>query len=81
MFAPDYTSRQLGYERVYQPLCKVADTLFHIKGDEVCQWFRHIELERVEMIEPGRTYRDGGDDGLSPTFTFALPRSRVGALG
>ena len=27
--------RPLGYERVYLPLCKVADTLFHIQGDEV----------------------------------------------
>ena len=26
----------LGYERVYLPLCKVADTPFHIQGDELC---------------------------------------------
>ena len=25
--------RDLGYERVYLPLCKVADTPFHIQGD------------------------------------------------
>ena len=25
----------LGYERVYLPLCKVADTPFHIQGDEL----------------------------------------------
>ena len=25
--------RPLGYERVYLPLCKVADTPFHIKKD------------------------------------------------
>ena len=25
----------LGYERVYLPLCKVADTPFHIQGDEI----------------------------------------------
>ena len=24
----------IGYERVYLPLCKVADTPFHIQGDE-----------------------------------------------
>ena len=24
-----------GYERVYLPLCKVADTPFHIKGDDI----------------------------------------------
>ena len=29
------TSRPLWYERVYLPLCKVADTLFHIQGNEV----------------------------------------------
>ena len=26
--------RPLGYERVYMPRCKVADTPFHIQGDE-----------------------------------------------
>ena len=28
--------RPLGYERVYLPLYKVADTPFHIYGDEIC---------------------------------------------
>ena len=27
--------RSLGYERVYLPLCKVADTPFHIQGDDI----------------------------------------------
>ena len=27
--------RPLGYERVYLPLCKVADAPFHIQGDEM----------------------------------------------
>ena len=27
--------RYLGYERVYMPLCKVADTPFHIQGDDM----------------------------------------------
>ena len=27
--------RHLGYERVYLPLYKVADTPFHIQGDDV----------------------------------------------
>ena len=27
--------RPLGYERVYLPLCKVADTPFHIQGDDL----------------------------------------------
>ena len=32
-----YIYRTLGYERVYLPLGKVADTPFHIQGDEyVC---------------------------------------------
>ena len=31
--------RRPGYERVYLPLCKVADTPFHIQGDDMllCQ--------------------------------------------
>ena len=28
--------RHLGYERVYLPLYQVADTPFHIQGDEIC---------------------------------------------
>ena len=28
-------SRPLGYERVYLPLCEVADTPFHIQGDDL----------------------------------------------
>ena len=28
------TLRPLGYERAYMPLCKVADTPFHIQGDD-----------------------------------------------
>ena len=27
--------RLFGYERVYLPLCKVADTPFHIQGDDI----------------------------------------------
>ena len=27
--------RSHGYERVYLPLCKVADTPFHIQGDKL----------------------------------------------
>ena len=29
------TYRPLGYERVHLPLCKVADTPFHIQGDDM----------------------------------------------
>ena len=29
-----YIIRPLGYERVYLPLCEVADTPFHNQGDE-----------------------------------------------
>ena len=28
-------NRPLGYERVYLPLCQVADTPFHIQGDDI----------------------------------------------
>ena len=30
-----YVFCNLGYERVYLPLCKVADTPFHIQGDDI----------------------------------------------
>ena len=33
LFVPEY--RPLGYESVYLLLCKVADTPFHIQGDEL----------------------------------------------
>ena len=32
--------RHLGYERVYLPLYEVADTPFHIQGDELCLLFK-----------------------------------------
>ena len=30
--------RPLGYERVYLPLYKVADTPFHTQGDDMCTY-------------------------------------------
>ena len=33
----DLTHRLLGYERVYLPLCKVADTPFHTQGDNMLE--------------------------------------------
>ena len=36
MISHDIT-RPLGYERVYLPLYKGADTPFHIQGDELCR--------------------------------------------
>ena len=30
-----YIYRPLGHERVFLPLCKVADTPFHIQGDNI----------------------------------------------
>ena len=35
-------SRRLEYERVYLPLCEVADTPFHIQGDEVRAYNQYI---------------------------------------
>ena len=37
------TFRPLGYERVYLPLCNVADTPFHIQGDELYN-FKFLDL-------------------------------------
>ena len=34
VFAHRFTLHPLGYERVYLPLCNVADTPFHIQGDD-----------------------------------------------
>ena len=34
-FIFSWTNRLLGYERVYLPLCEVADTPFHIQGYEI----------------------------------------------
>ena len=41
------TCRVLGYERVYLPLCKVADTPFHIQGDAVCC---HAEVNKQLLL-------------------------------
>ena len=30
--------RPFGYERVYLPLCEVADTTFHIQGNDYGRW-------------------------------------------
>ena len=47
------TNRLLGYERVYLPLCKCADTPFHIHGDQmfsfsssqtVLFWLQYVEM-------------------------------------
>ena len=36
------SNRPFGYERVYLPLWKVADTPFHIQGDEMYQSNIHL---------------------------------------
>ena len=40
------TYHPLGYERVYLPLCKVADTPFHIQRDDIC----YIKVFEVYII-------------------------------
>ena len=45
------THRPLVYERVYLPLCQVADTPFHIQGDEIgnaCQ-FEYLKHQLNEL--------------------------------
>ena len=50
------TYHSLGYERVYLPLCKVADTPFHIQGDEytLITWYHIIQRGSTDVC--GLTY-------------------------
>ena len=45
------TIRPLGYERVYLPLYKVADTPFHIQGDDI--YVQSRESSRRKINFPG----------------------------
>ena len=40
-------NRPLGYERVYLPLCKVADTPFHIQGDEMSDQIKQTTIAKI----------------------------------
>ena len=43
--------RPLGYEKVYLPLCKVADTLYHIQGDDIWpKWFEAYNSKRATWL-------------------------------
>ena len=42
------TQRPLEYERVYQPLYKVADTPFHIQRDDLCSQL--LEVKNVSHL-------------------------------
>ena len=46
----EYKIRPLGYERVYLPLRKVADTPFHIQGDELFKDSSHILFTMLIFI-------------------------------
>ena len=39
-----YAYRPLVYERVYLPLCKVADTPFYIQGDDISSYVISIRI-------------------------------------
>ena len=43
--------RPLRYERVYLPLGKVADTPFHIQGDDMYGTIRKIHMAMVPSLE------------------------------
>ena len=43
--------RPLGYERVYLPLCQVADTPFHIQGDDFFSFLFTFNVE-LRCISP-----------------------------
>ena len=43
--------RPLGYERVYLPLCKVADTPFHIQGDELSATYLSATHDTQQIVD------------------------------
>ena len=45
----------LGYERVYLPLCKVADTPFHIQGDGITRMINCVYMEAFQNISHRHT--------------------------
>ena len=45
-----YKIRPLGYERVYLPLHKVADTLFHIQENDICDKYVKLVDLHLQMI-------------------------------
>ena len=46
------TNRHLEYQRVYLPLCKVADTPFHIQGDEISYVVNVYSIQWLSDICP-----------------------------
>ena len=42
---PCYIIGPLGYERVYLPLCRVADTPFHIQGDHITRYVHPMSIQ------------------------------------
>ena len=69
-FTPDTKPgiyRPLGYERVYLPLCQVADTPFHIQGTiYLSATFRHT-VQSTDVNSPG-------DDTLTQCWFDAGPK-------
>ena len=54
------TFRPLGYERVYLPLCKVADTPFYIQGDDLLgeSWIFSLLVQCLaDLEEPSHDVR------------------------
>ena len=49
------TYRPLGYERVYLPLCKVADTPFYIQGDDTIYAQDILSMLRTYYLCSGHT--------------------------
>ena len=47
-----HLSAIIGYERVYLPLCKVADTPFHIQGDGMF----HLDVKQTPLTSTSSAY-------------------------
>ena len=65
----------LGYDKVYLPLCRVADTPFHIQGDDMSFTVRVVWIE-----ESGQSSVRGSPQWFSHVVTRAVVRP-VDGLG
>ena len=65
--------RPLGYGRLYLPLCKVADTSFHIQGDELCE----IYVATIGILIYVICVRDAFKRCVCETCTWNVPVKRI----
>ena len=70
------TYRPLGYERVYLPLCKAADTPFYIQGNDIYIYmFTSMIVRLTTPISIGNMYVASGTSILLNHSMPSLPSS------